>query len=156
MTSDGSKRRKMLQGHCSADFAFAARAPDRITAGCNKPKGTISLRVSPAEREALERAAAGTSLSAYVRERLFGETVTPRRTRGKHPVKDYEALGRLLATLGRSGLSERLNAALRQVEEGRIIVSAGLEEELRLSCTLVAEMRRDCVKALGLSADRSS
>lgn len=152
MTSYASKIEAARRQNCSGEFASAAQPPIKPSAKRRKPKGTISLRVSAAERATLERAAAGMPLSAYVRERVFGEDVTPRRTRGKHPVKDYEALGRVMAGLGRSGLSQDLNAALSHVEAGRILASAGLDDELRQACADIAAMRRDLITALGLSA----
>lgn len=70
----------------------------------------FSLRLSFEERAQLERDAAGLSLSAYVRERIFdGSKTTPRR-RGKFPVKDQKALASVLAMLGQSRLANNLNA----------------------------------------------
>lgn len=140
--------------NCRSNFSAATHQSKTKANSSPKAKGTISLRVSETERASLEKAAAGIPLSAYVRDRLFGEDVTPRRTRGKHPVKDYEALGRVLALLGRSGTSEHLNAALESVEAGKIIVSTELDDELRQACFMVANLRHDLIKALGLSADR--
>lgn len=52
----------------------------------------FSLRLNFEERAQLERDAAGLSLGAYVRERIFdGSKPSPRR-RGKFPVKDQKAL----------------------------------------------------------------
>lgn len=136
-------------------FASAARPVRKAARPNTKPNRTVSLRLSEEERALLERDAAGMSLSAHIRERLFGEDAKPRRTRGKHPVKDYEALGRALALLGRSGASEHLNAALDHIEAGDIIVSEGLDDELREACFLIANIRHELIKALGLSADRS-
>jgi len=73
----------------------------------------FSLRLTFEERADLEKKAAGMALGACIRERLLGEDAAPRRTRGKFPVKDHEALGRVLATLGQSRLSSNLNQLAR-------------------------------------------
>ena len=78
----------------------------------------VSLRVTPEEKDLLTRDAAGMSLSAYVRGRLFGEAARPRKTRGKYPVKDHEALARVLGRLGRSNLHNTLHRLMLAVEEG--------------------------------------
>ena len=89
-----------------------------------KPKETkltpFSLRLTFEERAQLEQDAADMALGAYIRERLFGEDVAPRKTRGKAPVKDYEALGRVLGALGSSRLSSNLNQLAIQHKGGAI------------------------------------
>ncbi len=61
----------------------------------NKP-APFSLRFSFDERGIPEHDAAGKALGAYIRDRLFGDDVTPRTVRGKTPVNDHAALGRVL------------------------------------------------------------
>ena len=87
-------------------------------------------------------------MSAYVRERLFGE-VSPRKTRGKFPIKDHQALARVLSRLGRSGLFEQLNGLSLSVEQGRLYLQPELENELRQACTDLKAMRYDLLRALG-------
>ena len=65
------------------------------------------------------------SLGAYIRERLFGEDAAPRKTRGKFPVKDHEALGRVLAALGSSRLSSQPQPARQSGEHGLAARHAG-------------------------------
>lgn len=69
-----------------------------------KPKrkrpSPISVRVTDAERAELELRAAGMSLSGYMKECALGEAAKPRKTRGKFPVKDHQALARVLRRLG--------------------------------------------------------
>jgi hypothetical protein len=66
----------------------------------SKKPTPFSLRLSFDERARLEQDASGMALGAYIRERLFGDDAAPRKTRGHFPVKDYAALGRVLAALG--------------------------------------------------------
>ena len=122
-------------------------------ASAAKPKALppFSIRLTFEERAALESAAAGMPLGAFVREKLFGEELRPRRTRGKHPVKDHEALGRTLALLGASRLSANLNQLAKAVNTGSLPVTAETEADLRTACEAVAEMRAALMRALGVS-----
>lgn len=120
-----------------------------------EPTHTISLRVTDAEKARLEKDAAGMSRSAYIREKLFGDVAKPRKTRGKHPVKDYEALGRVLGLLGRSKLAHDLNQLDWAVRNDAVRLDAATAEAIRLACTDVAAMRDDLVTALGLKAERT-
>lgn len=116
-----------------------------------KPLPPFSIRLTFEERAALENAAAGMPLGAFVRERLFGAELKPRRTRGKHPVKDHEALGRALALLGASRLSANLNQLAKAVNTGSLPVTPETEADLRAACEAVAEMRAALMRALGVS-----
>ncbi len=110
----------------------------------------FSLRLTFEERARLERAAAGLPLGAYIRERLFDETAPPRRTRGKFPVRDHEALARVLAALGRSRLANNLNQLARAANTGSLPVTPDTEHELMQACAAVAEIRRELLRALGV------
>ncbi|MCB9931534.1 MAG: hypothetical protein H6844_19200 [Alphaproteobacteria bacterium] len=63
---------------------------------CKAASHVISFRVDDAEKSTLERSAPGLPLSRYVRERVLNGDHAPRRTRGQSPIKDHEALGRVL------------------------------------------------------------
>lgn len=114
----------------------------------NKPT-PFSLRLTFEERAQLEQDAADMSLGAYIRERLFGEDAAPRKTRSKTPVKDYEALGRVLASLGSSRLSSNLNQLVKAVNTGSLPVTPETEAELREACAAVLVMREELLMALG-------
>jgi len=111
----------------------------------------FSIRLTFEERATLENAAAGMPLGAFVRERLFGEDLTPRRTRGKNPVKDHQELGHALALLGASRLSANLNQLAKAVNTGSLPVTPETEADLRAACEAVAEMRAALMRALGVS-----
>ncbi len=121
-------------------------------AGAIKAKALppFSIRLTVEERAELERAAVGLPLGAFVRERLFGSDLQPRRTRGKHPVKDHEALGRALALLGASRLSSNLNQLAKAVNTGSLPVTPETEKDLLSACEAVAEMRAALMQALSI------
>jgi hypothetical protein len=110
----------------------------------------FSLRLTFEERAALEKAAAGMSLGAYVRSRLFDGTDVKRRTRGKFPVRDHRKLARVLGQLGRSRLSSNLNQLARAANSGSLPVTPDVEARLKRACADIHEMRRDLIRALGL------
>jgi len=114
----------------------------------------FSLRLSFDERGILEHDAAGKALGAYIRDRLFGDDVTPCTTRGKFPVKDQAALGRVLGALGSSRLSANLNQLAKAVNTGSLPVTPETEEELRRACAAVLAMREDILSALGRDSNR--
>lgn len=109
----------------------------------------FSLRLTFEERARLERDAAGMSLGAYIRAKLFGKDVLPRRTRGQFPVKDKAALAKVLAVLGASRLSQNINQLARAVNIGAFPVTPETDAELRDACRAVTEMRDELLRALG-------
>lgn len=109
----------------------------------------FSLRLTFEERTRLEQEASGMALGAYIRMRLFGDDAEPRRTRGKFPVKDHEALGRVLGALGASRLSSNLNQLARAVNSGSLPVTPETEEILFDACNEILAMREELLRALG-------
>ncbi len=106
------------------DQAFgkaAKRPPEKAKKEYAKP---ISVRFTEEEREELERKAGGLTLSSYIRSRCVGDAAPAHRTRGKRPVKDQEALGRVLGALGQSRLSNNVNQLAKAVNNGTL----GLQE----------------------------
>lgn len=115
----------------------------------DKAPPPFSLRFTFEERARLERDAAGMSLGAYIRSRLFGDDAPPRRTRGKFPVKDKAALARVLALLGASRLSQNLNQLARAVNIGALPVTPETDAELRDACRAIVDMRDELLRAFG-------
>lgn len=125
----------------------------------NKRKGEtpppFSLRLTFEERAKLDAAANGVPLGAYIRAILFDEELPKVRRRNTNPVKDHEALGRVLAALGGSHLSSNLNQLARAVNTGTLPVHPEIENELREACADIAEMRAVLIEALGLDGGSS-
>lgn len=113
----------------------------------------FSLRLSFEERAQLEKDAAGVPLGRYIRDKVLDGKTRPRRRRGKFPVKDHEALGRVLGLLGGSRLSSNLNQLARAVHTGSLPVTPETEEAIKAACRDVRGMRRDLLKALGLPTE---
>jgi len=118
----------------------------------NKPKRSapLSLRLSKAQRVRLEQDAAGMSLSAYIKWRLFDPHTPPPRKRGKAPVKDHVILGRLIALLGGSNIASNIEELASAVRTGSLLVTPETEQAILQSNTDIADMRRMLIAAFGL------
>lgn len=113
----------------------------------------VSLRMTFAEKARLEQAAAGMSVAAYIRWRLFDPENPPPRTRNKAPIKDHETLMRVLGLLGQSRLANNLNQLARAANSGSLPVTPDTEQALQLAAAEIAEMRLLLLQAVGLEPD---
>ena len=113
----------------------------------------FSLRFTFDERAKLDMLRGSMPLGRYIREQLLGDDAAPRKRRGRYPVKDQEALGRVLGALGSSRLSQNLNQLARASNSGSLPVSPDVEEELRQACADVNAMREELLRALGSLSD---
>lgn len=113
----------------------------------------FSLRFTFDERAKLDMLRGSMPLGRYIREQLLGDDAAPRKKRGRYPVKDQEALGRVLGALGSSRLSQNLNQLARASNSGSLPVSPDVEEELRQACADVKAMREELLRALGSLSD---
>ncbi|TRW92133.1 hypothetical protein FNJ84_21245 [Paracoccus sp. M683] len=114
-----------------------------------KREAPFSLRLTFEERAKLEDAANGVPLGSYIKAVLFGSGLPKVRRRNTQPVKDHEALGRVLATLGQSRLSANLNQMARAVNTGTLPVHPETGADLRRACSEVHEMRTALLEAFG-------
>ena len=128
-----------------------ARKPDH-----RKRVKPLSVRLNAQERAAVEKAALGSpSMNAYLKSVLIGAGKAPIvKTRGKTPVKDFEALARVLGALGRSGIPDALERLVAAQERRASMMCRGgnaqVDNTLVQACADIAAMRRDLVAALGL------
>jgi len=110
----------------------------------------VSVRFTQEERVELERKAGNLTLSAYVRSRCIGDEAAAHRTRGKHPIKDFEELGRVLGALGRSQLSNNLNQLARAANSGTLGLPHETQAAIEDAADDITFIRVSLVKALGL------
>ena len=127
--------------------ASGATKPPPLCRTTTKP---VSLRMSFEEKARLERDAAGMSLAAYIRWRLFEPSAPPPKSRGKFPVKDHRSLSKLLGLLGQTRIANNLNQLARAVNSGSLSMDPQTERELREAASDVADMRRLLLEALRL------
>lgn len=117
-----------------------------------KRQAPFSLRLTFEQRARLEADAAGMSLAAYIHWRLFDPDQPPPRQRGKAPVKDQEAIARIIGLLGQSRIANNLNQLAKQANLGTLPVTPDTETALAEAAADIAAMRQMLVKALGLDA----
>lgn len=111
----------------------------------------FSLRLTFEQRTRLEREAGTMGVGAYIRSRLFGEAEgTGKRTRTRYPVKDEQALARVLGELGQSRIANNLNQLAKAANMGSLEVTPETEAELQDACAAIQAIRRDLIAALGL------
>ncbi len=130
---------------------IAAPQPQEKKASSKYPP-PYSIRFTFEERARLDAERGRQPLSAYIRERLFGDDATPRKKRGLSPVADTEALGRVLGALGGSRLSSNLNQLAKAVNTGSLPVTPETEADLQEACREVKALRDDLLRALGKQA----
>jgi len=157
----GMKRMAVVSPLCTAfdqSASPSAKKPDR-----RQRVKPLSVRLSAEERAVIEKAAASSpSMNAYLRAILIGAGKPPKvKTRSKAPVKDFEALARVLGALGRSGIPDALGRLVAAQERAnaksadgmltpRTASAAVVDYALVQACADIAAMRRDLVAALGL------
>ena len=132
----------------SGDFRTAASGD---TAGKPCP---FSLRLTLAERQALEREAGHQPLGAYIRAKLFEGGERQRRSYRK-PLRDDLALAKLLGALGESRLANNLNQLAKAVNTGSLPITPETEATLYAACRDVQRIREELVAALGLGSGPS-
>ncbi len=110
----------------------------------------FSIRLTEDEKSRLLERAGGLPLSTFIRDLLLADFAHVSRRRTVSPVKDHDALARVLATLGQSRIANNLNQLAKAVNIGVLPVTDETEQEIAEACTAVAGMRRDLISALGL------
>lgn len=91
-------------------------------------------------------------LGAYIKAKVLGEPAQRRRTTGQ-PIEDKAALGKVLALLGRSHLSNNLNQLAKLANSGSLPLTPEIAGELLAAIEDVRDMRRLLMSALGLKLD---
>lgn len=115
-----------------------------------KSSPRITMRLTENELGRLKEASAGTSVSAYIRKKLFGRNVSLRKTRSRVPVNDEIILVQVLGKLGESRMANNLNQLAYQANTGSLLIDEATEEEIKLACAQIAWMRVKLVEALGI------
>ena len=104
------------------------------------------------EKARLDRDATGMSLSSYIRWRLFDPSNPPPKSRGKFPVKDHQAMTKLMAMFGQSRLANNLNQLARSANTGSLLMDEATERMIVEARDEIAGMRRLLLEALGHDA----
>jgi len=131
------------------NFNSIASNSAKLKADAPKYPPPFSIRFTFEERARLDAERGRKALSAHIRECLFGDDAAPRKRPGNSPVKDIEALGRVLGALGASRLSSNLNQLAKAVNTGSLPVTPETEADLVEACNEIRALRADMLRALG-------
>jgi len=115
--------------------------PKKIPPDCR-----VTVRFSLEEQAQLKIAASGMTISAYIRECLFGHHTSKRVV----PAADRVLLGQILAQLGASRMANNLNQLAYHANCGALVIDEATEEDINEACAHVAWMRVKLIEALGL------
>ncbi|MCL4678054.1 MAG: hypothetical protein KJ017_05595 [Alphaproteobacteria bacterium] len=113
----------------------------------------FSIRLTFEERAHLLGAAGDMPLGSYIRKVLLQESASYKRRRVRRPVKDDQALAKLLAELGRSHLANNMNQLAKAVNSGSLPLTQDTEKAIQDACDEIRWMRQTLVAALGLELD---
>lgn len=119
--------------------------------GPGKAAKPFSIRLTEDEKRLLLECAGRLPLSTYVRNLLLDGSTRAARRRPANPVKDHQALARVLAALGQSRIANNLNQLAKAANIGALPVTPETEEEISEAYTAVLAMRDDLMRALGLA-----
>jgi hypothetical protein len=93
------------------------------------------------------------TVSAFVRQRLFGEGGGRRRPRDRKPVADQQAMARALALLGQSRIANNLNQLAHHANMGRLPVDDATVARIDEAYAFVVSLRQALLLALGRTGD---
>jgi len=130
--------------------AFSDRAERLAKAEKSSP---FSMRLSAEERAFLEERAGGRPWAVYIRECVFGEAGSRRRSERRPKIEDQQLAG-VLAELGRSRLASNVNQLAKSANMGALDVSEDVEQQLQDACAAILAMRDALIMALGLQPER--
>lgn len=117
----------------------------------------VSVRLSWEEYDRLRHDAGAMSMAAYIRLSLFGEGEIPPHRKpytGKKtsPSSELTMIGKMLGGLGQSEIASNLADIASAARIGALPVSPDVEDEIRLACTTLQDMRVRLIAALGVKA----
>lgn len=111
---------------------------------------SISVRMTPQERERVEELAGNQTISAYVRDRLLGDEAEKRKCTPRKIRPDHDILAQLLCQLGASRMASNLNQIAKAINMDAVILSPQQQEIVIEAAHAVIEMRDALMQALGL------
>lgn len=115
-----------------------------------KPNFPFSIRLSAEERKDLEKRAGNVPLGIYIRSLILDNTLPRyyrRRMHTRAPVKDYEALAKILGKLGREyGGFYKLAQALQAKND----IDPEIRSRILAAHEDIGFIRRELIRALGL------
>ncbi|MEM9765344.1 MAG: hypothetical protein AAF968_23070 [Pseudomonadota bacterium] len=113
------------------------------------PRSPLTLRLTEEERATLEKLAAGMTLSAYVRSRIFSVETKRRKRRAQPVVANRHAAAQALALLGQSRIASNLNQLAYHANIGVLIVGDEEKAQIAEANAHLRSIRELLITALG-------
>ena len=140
---------------------FSVSAEESRTKAERKQPPPFSIRFTDEERAILYREAGKLALAAHIRQKLFGDGVSPRRStkptrKPQRPSIDRQALGKALGELGKSRLASNMNQIAKAANIGALPVTPELVADLKAACADIRLMRATLMKALRIKPEDAS
>lgn len=126
-----------------------------MSAPSEKAEIVITFRVTRSEFEKIERDRAHTSRSEHCRHAVAGYVKPQQRVRVRVPVKDHQALAKVLALIGDLRWSSNINQLARASNSGSLPVTPDTERALQLASRYLKEIRDLVLAALGFKVGPS-
>ena len=114
----------------------------------------ITLRLTADEMAKLKHLSANMTVSAYIRKCIFGKKEAPRKKRLKAPVKDHEALAKVLGKLGESRIANNLNQMAYEAHCGSLLLDQQTFNQIQEAYEHVCSMRLHLLDALGIAGGK--
>lgn len=127
--------------------------PEPLQENESQPSPRITLRLTVEENEQLRDLAAGMTISAYVRDCVFGDYAAKRKRKSYAPIQNHVALAQMLAMLGESRFANNLNQLAHQANIGNLEVDEDALSQLEETYRHVIDMRETLIRTLGLLED---
>lgn len=114
----------------------------------------VSIRVTAEEKARLSDMAGAKPISAYIRQRLFGDAVAVRPKqylkKQRQPRFDHVEIARLLGMFGQSQLATSMLALSLAVQAGELQVTSDVASQIECACNDIKDIRSALVMALGI------
>lgn len=119
----------------------------------------FSMRFTEEERKALELAAAGRPLAAYIRWLIFKEEMPempPKRSRGEAASVDQKAIAKVLGALGQSRIANNINQLAKAANSGSLPVNQDVLNSLEEAVNTIQWLREMLIKGLRLKPQQQT
>ena len=125
----------------------------------------FSMRFTDSERKALEIAANGRPLAAYIRWLIFKEEMPEAAKLERMPKSrsnfadidpDRKEIAKLLGALAKSNIANNINQLAKAANSGSLPVNHDVLNSLKEAVSIIHWMRDSLIKALGLKPHRDS
>ena len=102
------------------------------------------------EWEKLQNAASDYPVSTYIKSIVFKSELSKVKSRGKRPVKDYQALAKILAQFGKSNIAGDMNQLAQAAACGSLPVNDEVISAITQACEDIDWIKHTLISSLGI------